>query len=232
MIKYILEIILDLNLTYLFISIIIPAYFLGAIPSSIIIVRKLKNIDIRDVGSKNAGATNVVRVCGKKIGGLVLLADMSKSIVATTLVPNIMIYISKTYFSYDALSNIELVYLQLLGGVLSVVGHVWTCFAQFKGGKGIACGMGIMLGIFPLAILVATGVFLVVYAFTKTVSISNLVTAYTNPLILYYLENYHNFEISVSLYYLVSIFAVFATYTHRDNLMRVIKGEELSFKKK
>ena len=87
---------MESNLILLVISIIVPSYFLGAIPSSILIVRKLKNIDIRDVGSKNAGATNVVRVCGKKVGGLVLLADMTKSIIATALVPFLVISVFKS----------------------------------------------------------------------------------------------------------------------------------------
>ena len=134
------------------------SYLLGSIPSSVWLGKRFANIDVREHGSGNAGATNTFRVLGKKLGIAVLILDVAKGLTAVSLVYLLVKFVPSTNFS--GWHKTEIVNIKLLYGVLAVVGHIFPVFAEFKGGKGIATLLGMVIGIsYPLA-LCCIGVFI------------------------------------------------------------------------
>ena len=137
----------------------IIAYILGSIPSALIVGKVGYNVDIREHGSGNLGATNTFRILGKKAGIIVTLADILKG-TAAVLIPIL----------FDA--DIH----PLLIGLFAVIGHTYPVFAKFKGGKAVATSGGIILGIYPLLFLIMVGTFLLTLYLTKYVSLSSMIT--------------------------------------------------------
>ncbi len=191
----------------------IAAYLLGSIPSAVWIGRSLYGIDVREHGSGNAGATNTFRVLGKKAGSIVLVMDILKGFAAACLiyaVPDI-----------DK-DSIKYVNLQLLFGLLAVLGHLFPLFAQFRGGKGIATLFGMLIGIHYPSALVCLGIFLIVLLTTKYVSLSSILTALSFPLSIIFIFKAHEplfiaFGISV---------AILVVLTHQKNIKKLIEGTE------
>ena len=192
---------------------IVLAYLIGSIPSSVWVGRYFFDIDIRDYGSGNAGATNTYRVLGPRWGTLVMIADMLKGIIAVKLallLPN--------YFNDDT----QLQTLQIGLGLAAVVGHIFPIWADFRGGKGVATLFGIVLGISPWTALSCVGIFLLVLFLTRFVSLSSILASIAFPvfiLVIFNVENhvYRVFAIAVALMVLL---------THQKNIGRLLKGVE------
>lgn len=216
------------------IIIVILAYLVGSIPTSILIARGVKGIDIREHGSGNAGGTNVFRVLGWKYGILTIILDALKGAVAVILIARL--YLGNFPFP-NATPFDDFTLVQIIAGLVAVVGHIWTIFAGFKGGKGIATSLGFLIAIITVDMLLALGVFLVVVTVSRYVSLGSILAAISVPLILIIRENIFNVEISG--YHTILPFAILLTllviYTHRANVGRLLNGSESRitlFKKK
>lgn len=192
---------------------IIAAYLIGSIPTAVWVSRAFFDIDIRDYGSGNAGATNTYRVLGKKWGTFVMVADMLKAIVAVKL----------AFFIPESYNNeLFLINLQLGLGLAAVLGHIFPIWAEFRGGKGVASLFGMVLGIQPNVALCCVGVFILVLFLTRWVSLSSILASIAFPVFILVIFNepealYRVFAIVVALLVLV---------THQKNIGRIIKGNE------
>lgn len=210
---------------YLLFTIIILSYLIGSIPTSIIISRLTKGIDIRNYGSGNAGGTNVFRVIGWKYGLLVILLDALKGAVAVIIVAR-MHYGAIPFENFTPFDDFTLV--QIIAGVSAVIGHVWTIFAGFRGGKGIATALGMLMTIITIDMLVAIGVFILVVLISKYISLGSIIGALSVPLILIIRENI--FNVDIEGYHTILPFSiaicVLIIYTHRANISRLYKGNE------
>ena len=200
---------------YYIILLSILAYVLGSIPSSVWVGQSFFGIDVRDFGSGNAGATNTFRVLGKKAGIYVLILDIIKGFTAASLVylvPQISPVFNKTFF----------INLQLLFGLLAVVGHLYPIFAQFKGGKGIATLFGMILAIHYLSALACVLIFVVLLLSTRFVSLSSISAAIIFPISLIWIFKRHE-----PLFIAFGICAaVLVVLTHRKNIDRLLNGNE------
>lgn len=190
------------------------AYLLGSIPSAVWVGRILHDLDIRDHGSGNAGATNTFRVLGKKAGIIVMTMDILKGLAAASLILFLGDQVEKDSFQY--------VNLQLLFGFLAVIGHLFPIFAQFRGGKGIATLFGMILAIHYPAALLCLGFFLLVLYTTRYVSLGSILAAIAFPIGLVYI-----FHEKTPLFVAFAITAaLLVVLTHQKNIKKLVRGTE------
>jgi glycerol-3-phosphate acyltransferase PlsY len=205
---------------YWFILVILGAYLLGSIPTSVWLGRAIKGVDLREQGSGNAGATNAFRVLGKPIGIAVLVLDMAKGYLAVNLAG----------LQHELSPGSEAWIILRIGlGLLAVVGHIFPVFAGFKGGKGVASITGVALALHPYAALAAMGVYLLVFMITRISALGSLIAVLTYPIwiILVFRSDF----LSLRIFSLVVVLLVMIT--HRSNILRLVRGEEKSlFRKK
>jgi glycerol-3-phosphate acyltransferase PlsY len=193
--------------------IIIAAYLIGSIPSSVIVSRSQFNIDIRDYGSGNAGATNTFRVLGSKWGSFVMLLDILKGFIAVKLALLLPFYVQNEF---------ERTNFQIGLGLAAVLGHIFPIWAEFRGGKGVATLFGLIIAVSPWTALSCVGVFLLVLYLTRFVSLSSILASIAFPifiLIVFNVDNnaYRVFAIGVALLVLL---------THQKNIGRLLSGNE------
>lgn len=193
------------------------AYLLGSIPTSIWIGKLFFNIDIRDHGSGNAGATNAFRVMGAKAGFAVFAIDMFKGFAAVR-----MLYLTDFYIPETG----NFVNFQLALGLVAMIGHIFPIFAQFRGGKGVATLSGVVLALHPLATLITFLIFIVTLLITKFVSLSSMIAAFCLPFLLIFAFS----STTPSLVIFSMIIAILLLFTHQKNIERLIRGEEKKFK--
>ncbi|MBR7061542.1 MAG: glycerol-3-phosphate 1-O-acyltransferase PlsY [Clostridia bacterium] len=198
-------------------------YLLGSLNGAVIISRGIYRSDIREHGSGNAGTTNMLRTFGKSSALLTLVFDFVKGILACVLAGLLVKYCSGRFSYFDGVCT---------GGLFAVFGHNWPVYFGFKGGKGVLTGFAVMLMISPYAALCALGVFIVIVAVTRYVSLGSILAAFSLPLFVLMfrlLEHKTAFSYSVAV---SIIFAVLIIVRHRANIGRLIKGSEskLSFK--
>ena len=200
---------------WLLIAAFAVAYLLGSIPSAIWYGEAYFGIDVRKYGSGNAGATNTFRVLGKRAGTIVLLIDVLKGWTATRL--------ASLLFYANALETEQLLAFKLVLGFTAVLGHLYPVFVRFKGGKGVATSLGMILAIEPQVATVCIGIFLLVLLASNFVSLSSIVAALAFPLLLLFGVFGH-----ASTLLIVFGFVLFAvvTYTHHKNIVRLLKGSE------
>ncbi|MCD6205692.1 MAG: glycerol-3-phosphate 1-O-acyltransferase PlsY [Candidatus Marinimicrobia bacterium] len=204
------------------IVILLLSYLMGSLPTSIIVARITKGIDIRQYGSGNAGGTNSFRVLGWKAGLFVSLVDIGKGTFATLVISTLR-FGELPFESQSA--------VMILAGLAAILGHTYTIFAGFKGGKGVATGAGMLLGLFPVAFLICLLVFAVVLFTTGTVSLSSISAAVSLPIALFLLDQFTSAEVDAVLKGVSLIIPLFIIFTHRTNIRRLLKGEENSFEK-
>jgi len=213
--------------------IVILSYLVGSIPNSIIISKMVQGIDIREHGSGNAGGTNVMRVLGWKYGLLVIFLDALKGAIAVVL-------ISRLFYGPLPFTNVspfdDFTLVQIIAGISAVIGHVWTVFAGFKGGKGIATALGMLLMLITIDMLIAVGIFAVVVLISRYVSLGSIIAAISVPSTLFIRENLFHVDIpgySTLFPFIIGV-TVLVIYTHRKNLVRILNGNEnkISFRKK
>ncbi len=201
---------------------LIIAYLLGSIPTAVWIGKRLHNIDVREHGSGNAGATNVIRVLGWKTGLPVLLIDLAKGWLSSMM--PLILHAAEP-------GSAMLTNLQIASGLCAIAGHILPIFAGFRGGKGVATMFGVLLALNPLLTIVCMGVFLVILLTTGIVSISSMTAGIAFPLFLFIL-----FDTPSLIFKIFSILVALAlVITHRKNIRRLFKGEEkklIIFKKK
>jgi glycerol-3-phosphate acyltransferase PlsY len=192
---------------------IITAYLIGSIPTALIISKSIFDIDIREYGSGNMGATNTFRVLGPKYGTIVMLGDMLKGILAVAL------YNLLPYYLTNELDRTNL----MIGlGMAAVAGHIYPIWAQFRGGKGVATLFGMLLAIQPMVAVSCVGVFVLVLFLTRYVSLSSILAGVALPICVLWIYNEHE------VFYRVFAVAVAALVilTHQKNISRLIKGNE------
>jgi glycerol-3-phosphate acyltransferase PlsY len=204
---------------YWIIIVLLGAYLLGSIPTSVWLGRTIKGVDLREHGSGNAGATNAFRVLGKPIGSLVLLLDMLKGFLAVHL----------ALLQHEIAPGTEAWMILKIGlGLLAVVGHIFPVFAGFRGGKGVATITGVALAIHPFAALAAMGVYLLVFLLTRISALGSLIAVLTYPM--WILWVFQSEYLTIRIFSLVVV--VLVLITHRSNILRLIHGEEKSLFRK
>lgn len=194
------------------------AYLLGSIPTSFIMGRLIKGIDIRNFGSGNVGATNALRVLGTKIGIITLIIDIGKGILAVHL---------------GKLMNPEYSNLMLIGfGLAAILGHIFTIFLNFRGGKGVATSAGVFIALIPVPLVFALLIFVLSVWISRYVSLGSILAALTLfiiELIINLKNHFAEFEILIFVF----LITVFIVLRHKANIKRLLAGNEnkISFKK-
>lgn len=189
------------------------AYLLGSIPTAVWVGKTYYGIDVRQHGSNNAGATNTFRVLGKKPGIVVLLIDVLKGALAVLL----PYFVLKNQWSVN-----EVIEVQLIAAIMAIVGHVFPIFAQFKGGKGVATSLGVIVGIHPPAAGICFLIFLLVFITFKYVSLGAIVTAIAFPLLIVFYFKVDSLWLQAFSIVLGSV----VVFTHKKNIRRLINREE------
>ena len=210
-----------------FAIVLLLSYIIGSIPTSIIATRLAEAGDIRKFGSGNAGGTNVLRMLGWKIGLAVILFDLFKGVVATYYVPQL--FWDPNSLPFDNHTPFQdFTVVQIICGIAAVLGHIWTLFAGFKGGKGVATGAGMILGLAPVEFVVAILVFAFVFISWRYVSLGSILAAMAIPVTLFVRENLFNVDIPgyhTLVYFAVGV-SLLITFTHRENIKRLLAGTE------
>ncbi len=195
---------------------IILAYLIGSIPTSIWVSKKFFNIDIRDYGSGNAGATNTYRVLGPKWGTFVMVVDMLKGVLATSL----YFFFLPSYLGSD--NELYRTNLMIGLGLAAVLGHIFPVWANFKGGKGVATLFGMAVAIQPLVAICCIAVFLLVLYLTRFVSLSSILAGIAFMVFILFIFNEKE-----TLYRIFAVLvALMIVLTHQKNIGRIIKGTE------
>lgn len=195
---------------------IILAYLLGSIPSAVWIGKIFYGLDVRQHGSGNAGATNVIRVLGYKAGIPVLLFDIFKGWLAVQI---------PLWLQLPGLTDDVVKFIRMGAAVAAVIGHVYPVFAGFKGGKGVGTIAGAGISLFPYSLLIVLGVFILILATSRIVSLSSIIASLVFPLVVILITGERN----PGLIGLSILVAIFIPVTHRNNIIRLIKGEENKF---
>jgi len=187
-------------------------YIIGSIPTGYLVVKIFKGIDIRTVGSGNIGATNVNRVMGTKWFVIVLILDALKGYLLV-IISNVL-FVDKFF------------YMPALTGIAAIIGHTFTIFLKFKGGKGVATSLGVFLALAPVSIISSLFIFLIVLYFFRYISLGSITAAILFPafVFIYGESGYLNLVLIFSL-----ISAIFIIYKHKDNIKRLMDGTENKF---
>ena len=198
--------------TTIIITLFIGAYLLGSIPTAVWWGKRYYGIDVREFGSGNAGATNTFRVLGKKAGIPVLTIDIVKGTLAVLL----------AHFSPFIFDSNEFVTLELGLGIAALVGHVFPVFAGFRGGKGVATILGVVICLTPITSLMVLGVFLIVLLATRYVSLSSMTAGLSFPFFLNLVLKNQNQTLMIFSFFVAALLII----THKKNISRLLKRQE------
>ncbi|MDD3905974.1 MAG: glycerol-3-phosphate 1-O-acyltransferase PlsY [Candidatus Omnitrophica bacterium] len=186
-------------------------YMIGSFPTSFLMARALKGVDIRQVGSGNAGATNVLRSVGKLPALVTLIVDVLKGVFVVTIMAN---------FFYGYIENLDYDFYRSFLGLVAVCGHIWPVWLKFKGGKGVATTLGVALGLAPIVLIPSSVIWLIIFFTTNYVSLASICALIVFP----------PFAIAFGQsFYLVLISAVICSisiFKHRENITRLLKRQE------
>lgn len=202
--------------------VMIISYICGSFPTSIVVSKLAKGIDIRNYGSGNAGGTNVFRVLGWQYGILVSIVDIGKGVIATLLVSQIRI--EQLSFECDML-------FKIVAGLSAVIGHSFTVFAGFRGGKGVATGAGMLISLTPVVFIACLIIFALVLFSTGIVSVASITTAICFPIALVLYSVIRGVSIDQTLLIFSLVIPLFIIFTHRHNIIRIFRGQENKFEK-
>ena len=197
---------------FVYIVIAVAAYLLGSIPTGYLVARA-RGIDIRTVGSGNIGATNVFRILGKPAGVFVLVADGLKGFAACAWLADLMV-------QRFAVAPDKIECLKIVAGICAVLGHNFTCWLKFKGGKGIATSAGVYFALAPLAAGIALGTWVIVFALGRYVSVASIAAAVALPAAVWLTKNNLFFGI------VTTALGLLAIIKHRSNIQRLLNGTE------
>ena len=202
----------------IYILVAIIAYFIGSISFSVIFSRKFAGFDVRDKGSKNAGSTNVLRTVGTKVALLTLLCDILKGVIAIV----VAIIAGKIW------TNLNVEILKYLAGFFAILGHTFPIFFEFRGGKGVATALGVLITLNWKIGLICLIFALIIIAFTKMVSVGSILSAVLYPILTIFMGDTNFVATIISI-----LIALLVIFNHRENLKRIKNGTEnkLSFKK-
>lgn len=195
-----------------FLIFVIVAYVFGSLPCGVWLGKGVKNIDIREYGSKNSGATNAYRILGPKYGIMVLILDALKGYIP--------LYIASLF-------DIGGVYIILLG-LVAILGHTFSFFLQFKGGKGVATSLGVFLFLMPKVVGVLVLVFILVVGISKYISLGSVVCAGLLPILAYFMP-VRDDATRLPLVIISLVVGIFVIYKHKANIQRLMEGKENKF---
>ena len=198
----------------------IGAYLLGSVPTGYLVGRA-RGIDIRTVGSGNIGATNVLRTLGKLAGGFVLLMDALKGYVATK-------WLCAGLLKLFNMPGAEMETCQIIAGICAVLGHNYSCWLKFSGGKGVSTSAGVFFALTPLAAGMALVVWVIVFVLSRYASVASIAAAVALPTTIWLMPN------SLTLRIVTTVLGLLAIFKHRGNIRRLLNGTEhrIEFKKK
>ncbi|MDX1637433.1 MAG: glycerol-3-phosphate 1-O-acyltransferase PlsY [Balneolaceae bacterium] len=205
--------------------VVLLSYLVGSIPSSIWVGKLVKGVDIRNYGSGNAGATNTFRLLGWKPGVVVLLIDFMKGFVSSLWISQLAYQIGSGPVSVIPNWSVD-PFLQILCGVVAVVGHMFPLYSNFEGGKGMATAAGMLSGIEPISVAITAGVFLIVMLTSHYVSLASLIGAFIYPIILVILKYGFGWPLDGSILIFGALVGLGIIIKHRGNIRRLMKGEE------
>jgi glycerol-3-phosphate acyltransferase PlsY len=206
--------------------VVLLSYIVGSMPTSVMLSKWRHGFDIRTKGSGNAGGTNVFRVLGWKSGLFVTTIDVLKGVIATVFVARL--FWDPTLPFYNRTPFDDFTIIQMICGGAAIVGHVWTIFAGFKGGKGMATAAGMLIGIAPTEFAVSGAIFAIVFFSFRYVSLGSICAAIAFPLSLIIRHNILSDEIhsyKTLVFFSVGV-AVLLVYSHRANIKRLLEGTE------
>ncbi len=195
------------------IILVLGSYLIGAIPFAYIVTKLFMGVDIRTVGSKNVGFTNVYRTAGPGPGVLVLIGDIGKGAAA--------VWLARRMGGAD--------WVLVMAGLLAVIGHSWTVFLSFHGGKGVATACGVLFSLMPYAGLVCLAVFLVALAFSRMVSLGSIAAAASLPLIYLALSFIQGLPVRPAFLTFCVVVSTLVLLRHRANIARILSGNENKF---
>ncbi|HZK19434.1 MAG TPA: glycerol-3-phosphate 1-O-acyltransferase PlsY [Treponemataceae bacterium] len=203
-----------------FAIIIALSYLMGSFPTSIVLGKILYNKDIRDYGSGNAGGTNAIRVFGVATGIIVIVIDVLKGVLPVLCIANLPVFkgMQASLLSHELTA--------LAAGSAAVIGHIWTVFASFSGGKGVATAAGMIVVLYPYGFLLTLPAFVITVALSGIVSVGSLTVAFVFPAIVWTLSLTGILPTAPSLMYFSILIGCLLCYTHRKNIVRLIHGQE------
>jgi glycerol-3-phosphate acyltransferase PlsY len=211
------------------IIIIVLSYLAGSFPSAVIVSKLFFGFDIRKKGSGNMGSTNAFRILGWKWGIVVQVADVVKGLVAVLVIANLFdvdYNFGSTYFENHTI-------VMIIAGISAVMGHIYSVFVGFKGGKGINTAAGMLLGIMPIEVGIALGIFLIAVILSGYISLGSILAALSLPSSL--LFRYNIFGVDIPGYniliYFITALSLLLVFAHRSNIKRLIEGTENRFSK-
>jgi glycerol-3-phosphate acyltransferase PlsY len=190
---------------------VIVSYFLGAVPFSYIAGRLLRGIDLREYGSGNLGAANTFRVLGRGAAIPVLLADIGKGFLAVKLV------------QYYGLEGYQ---YAIIAALIVIIGHNYSIFVRFAGGKGVGTTAGTFLAMAPCAVLICLAIWIVLLIISRIVSVASMIAASCLPIAIALMNRFTSCETHLSVLYLSMVSALFVIYKHRSNIRRLRDGTE------
>lgn len=205
------------------------SYLIGSIPWGIIISKRFFGFDIRTKGSGNMGSTNAFRVLGTKWGIIVQILDILKGVVPVLLAG----WLGQGISFPNATGFQDITIIKFTSGVVAILGHIFTIFGGFKGGKGINTGLGVFIAISPIDLGIAVGVFLISLIMSGYVSLGSIMAGLTVPVSLFLRYNVFNVDIPGYhfMIYATLFISIMVIYTHRSNIKRLIKRQENHFAK-
>ena len=204
---------------FILLIIIILSYLAGSIPTAIIVSKILMKDDIRNHGSGNAGATNVFRVMGWKPALFVVLVDVGKGVAAVAWIARLGLDIVP----------MEFILVQIIAGVAAILGHVWTVFAGFRGGKGMGTAFGVLVSLAPWASLITLAVWLIIVFTIRIVSVGSMAAGIVFSAVLVLQRFLFDPTVPNALLILSVILCLLVFFTHRSNIGRLMRGEENRF---
>jgi glycerol-3-phosphate acyltransferase PlsY len=211
------------------IIVIVLSYLIGSIPTAIIISKLFFGFDLRDKGSGNMGSTNAFRVLGAKWGVVVQLLDILKGVVPVVFVATMF----KVDYNFGSNYFESITIVKMIAGVSAVAGHIWTVFADFRGGKGVNTIAGMLFAIAPIEISISIGIFFIAVFFSGYISLGSIVGTMSLPVSLFFRHNVFMADTpgyGILIYFLISL-PLLVIITHRKNIARLFNGTENRFEK-
>ena len=204
-----------------FIAVIIVGYLLGSIPSGVLVSKLLAKVDVREYGSGKTGMTNVLRTAGKKAAALVFLLDILKGVLAVVFAGLI---VGRNYLVIGDDFGLGLLVAQALAGLAAIVGHNWSIFLGFKGGRGVLTFFGGLFALCPVAALFGGEVFIIGAGLTRFASLGSIAGVVGTYSILIPLTIFNGFPLEYLIYTLIG--TVLIVVMHKENITRLLSGKE------
>lgn len=216
--------------TFYLILIALLSYLAGSLPTGVVVSRLFFGFDIRTKGSGNMGSTNAFRVLGWKWGLAVQIIDILKGVFAVAVIAT---YIGEGITFPNATGFEDITLIKVGAGVFAVMGHIWSFFVKFKGGKGVNTAAGMLIALVPVDVAIAFGLFSIAVILSGYISLGSITAALSIPSSLFVRHNFLNVDIPgyTTLIYFTLFIMALVLYTHRSNIKRILEGSENRFNK-